>query len=75
MEDESKSEHSNSNSSGSDAKRDSDIQMDEEQLLLAEQFLLDTLPSTTDNVVQNVRMDPRIEVSDHEGDKELCAHG
>jgi hypothetical protein len=49
--------------------------MDEEQLLLAEQFLLDTSSSTTDNVVQDVRMDPRIEVNDHEGDKELFVHG
>jgi hypothetical protein len=49
--------------------------MNEEQLLLPEQFLLDSSPSTTDNAVQSMRMDPRIEVSDHEDDKEFSVHG
>ncbi|KAL5252073.1 hypothetical protein ACHWQZ_G015025 [Mnemiopsis leidyi] len=55
-------------SNGSASESDSEIEMDKE-------FLIGTLPSTTETLIQDMKMDPRLEVSDHDSDQELSMHG
>lgn len=55
-------------SNGSDSESDSEIEMDKE-------YFIGTLPSTTETLIQDMKMDPRLEVSDHDSDQELSMHG